>query len=111
MSRAADHKRVKRPLFIASPSIICLPGASGRALVMTTDVTHATCFKKFVDAAVQTYGRIDVMINKRFQKAISAAQALTGRCTTFAQQNDALDNVRLVDDDAIRSMNGLADLP
>jgi len=33
------------------------------ALVVTTDVTHRDQVKKLVDAAVQKYGRIDVMIN------------------------------------------------
>ncbi len=37
---------------------------SGRkALAIPTDVTHYDQVKKLVDAAIQTYGRIDVMIN------------------------------------------------
>lgn len=35
----------------------------GKALAITTDVTHADQVKHLVDAAVQNYGRIDVMIN------------------------------------------------
>ncbi|MEH2462243.1 SDR family oxidoreductase [Nostoc sp.] len=35
----------------------------GKALAITTDVTHCDQVKELVDAAVQTYGRIDVMIN------------------------------------------------
>ncbi len=37
--------------------------AGGKALAIATDVTHADQVKQLVDAAVQTYGRIDVMIN------------------------------------------------
>jgi NADP-dependent 3-hydroxy acid dehydrogenase YdfG len=35
----------------------------GKALAVTTDVAHCEQVKKFVDAAVKAYGRIDVMIN------------------------------------------------
>jgi NADP-dependent 3-hydroxy acid dehydrogenase YdfG len=35
----------------------------GKALAVTTDVTHCEQVKRLVDAAVQSYGRIDVMIN------------------------------------------------
>lgn len=35
----------------------------GKALAMTTDVVHRDQMKKLVDAAVEAYGRIDVMIN------------------------------------------------
>ena len=35
----------------------------GQALVIATDVTHADQVKSLVDAAVQTYGRVDVMLN------------------------------------------------
>jgi len=34
-----------------------------RALAITTDVTHYNQVKRLVDSAVQTYGRIDVMVN------------------------------------------------
>jgi NADP-dependent 3-hydroxy acid dehydrogenase YdfG len=40
-----------------------LTGSGGRALAIPTDVTHYDQVKRLVDAAVQTYGRIDVMIN------------------------------------------------
>src|SRR5258708_1025081 len=35
----------------------------GKALTVETDVTHADQVKALVDAAVRTYGRLDVMIN------------------------------------------------
>jgi NADP-dependent 3-hydroxy acid dehydrogenase YdfG len=35
----------------------------GKALAISTDVTHYDQVKRLVDAAVKTYGRIDVMIN------------------------------------------------
>src|ERR1035438_3489750 len=40
-----------------------LTGSGGKAVVIQTDVTHADQVKRLVDAAVQTFGRIDVMIN------------------------------------------------
>lgn len=40
-----------------------LNGNGGKALAVTTDVTDYDQVKRLVDAAVQTYGRIDVMIN------------------------------------------------
>lgn len=40
-----------------------LTGSGGKALALTTDVTHYDQVKKLVDTAVETYGRIDVMIN------------------------------------------------
>src|SRR5436309_4707479 len=40
-----------------------LKGSGGNALAVTTDVTDCDQVKKLVDAAVQTFGRIDVMIN------------------------------------------------
>jgi len=40
-----------------------LTAGGGRALAVTTDVTHRDQVKKLVDAAVQACGRIDVMIN------------------------------------------------
>jgi NADP-dependent 3-hydroxy acid dehydrogenase YdfG len=40
-----------------------LTGSGGKALASATDVTHCDQVKKLVDKAVQTYGRIDVMIN------------------------------------------------
>ena len=40
-----------------------LAGRGGNALALTTDVTRREQVKALVDSAVQTYGRIDVMIN------------------------------------------------
>lgn len=40
-----------------------LTRSGGKALATPTDVTHYDQVKRLVDAAVQTYGRIDVMIN------------------------------------------------
>jgi NADP-dependent 3-hydroxy acid dehydrogenase YdfG len=37
--------------------------SGGKAYALQTDVTHAEQVKRLVDAAVQTYGRIDVMLN------------------------------------------------
>jgi NADP-dependent 3-hydroxy acid dehydrogenase YdfG len=40
-----------------------LTGRGGKALAITTDVTRYDQVKRLVDAAVETFGRIDVMIN------------------------------------------------
>lgn len=40
-----------------------LTAGGGKALAIPTDVTHCDQVKALVDTAVQTYGRIDVMIN------------------------------------------------
>src|SRR5437773_2492578 len=40
-----------------------LTGNGGKAIAMATDVTHCDQVKKLVDAGVQAYGRIDVMLN------------------------------------------------
>ncbi len=40
-----------------------LTGSGGKALAIPTDVTHSDQVKRLVNAAVQTYGRIDVMLN------------------------------------------------
>lgn len=40
-----------------------LTGRDGKALAVATDVTHCDQVKGLVDTAVQTFGRIDVMIN------------------------------------------------
>ena len=40
-----------------------LTRSGGKALAIPTDVTHVDEVQRLVDAAVQTYGRIDVMIN------------------------------------------------
>jgi NADP-dependent 3-hydroxy acid dehydrogenase YdfG len=40
-----------------------LTGRGGKALAVSTDVTQRDQVKRLVDAAVHTYGRIDVVIN------------------------------------------------
>src|SRR6202011_5563590 len=40
-----------------------LSRVGGKAIALATDVTHCDQVKRLVDAAVQTYGRVDVMIN------------------------------------------------
>src|SRR5581483_11685778 len=40
-----------------------LTGSGGKALAVTTDVTQSDQVKRLVGAAVETYGRIDVMLN------------------------------------------------
>jgi NADP-dependent 3-hydroxy acid dehydrogenase YdfG len=40
-----------------------LTGSGGKAIAVTTDVTQRDQVKRLVDAAVEGYGRIDVMIN------------------------------------------------
>jgi NADP-dependent 3-hydroxy acid dehydrogenase YdfG len=40
-----------------------LGSAGGKALTVTTDVTDPAQVKRLVDAAVRTFGRVDVMIN------------------------------------------------
>jgi NADP-dependent 3-hydroxy acid dehydrogenase YdfG len=40
-----------------------LTGCGGKALALATDVTDRDQVKRLVDAAVQTYGRVDVMVN------------------------------------------------
>jgi NADP-dependent 3-hydroxy acid dehydrogenase YdfG len=40
-----------------------LAGRGGQAIAIPTDVTHYEQVKRLVDAAGQTYGRIDVMLN------------------------------------------------
>jgi NADP-dependent 3-hydroxy acid dehydrogenase YdfG len=40
-----------------------LTRSGGKAVAVTTDVTDRDQVKRLVDAAVQTYGRIDVIIN------------------------------------------------
>lgn len=40
-----------------------LTNGGGKALAMATDVVHRDQVRKLVDAAVQAYGRLDVMIN------------------------------------------------
>ena len=52
-------RRVERIASLAGE----LTGRGGRALAVATDVTDCAQVKQLVDAAVETYGRIDVMIN------------------------------------------------
>src|SRR5512147_2395331 len=52
-------RRVERIQSLATE----LSGRDGKALAVATDVTHFDQVKRLVDAAVQTYGRIDVMLN------------------------------------------------
>lgn len=52
-------RRIERIAALAEELI----GKGGRALAMATDVTHHEQVKALVDAAVKTFGRIDVMIN------------------------------------------------
>ena len=40
-----------------------LTRAGGQALAVTTDVTDRAQVKRFVDAAVRVFGRVDAMIN------------------------------------------------
>jgi len=56
---ALGARRVDRLKSIADE----LTGRGGKALTMATDVTQVDQVKRLVDQAVQTYGRIDVMIN------------------------------------------------
>ncbi len=52
-------RRIDRLQLLADELI----GSGGKALAIATDVTHFDQVKRLVDAAVQTYARIDVMIN------------------------------------------------
>ena len=52
-------RRVDRIESLAS----ALTDKGGKALAVATDVTHYNEVERLVDAAVETYGRIDVMIN------------------------------------------------
>src|SRR5947209_5196892 len=52
-------RRVERLQALAAE----LNRGGGKALALQTDVTDADQVKRLVDAAVQTYGRIDVMLN------------------------------------------------
>jgi NADP-dependent 3-hydroxy acid dehydrogenase YdfG len=58
-SVALGARRVDRLQSLADELI----GRGAKALAVTTDVTHCDQVKRLVDAAVQTYGRIDVLIN------------------------------------------------
>ncbi len=56
---ALGARRVERIQLLAKE----LTGRGGKALPVETDVTDHEQVKKLVDLAVQTYGRIDVMLN------------------------------------------------
>jgi len=53
-----------------------LTGRGGKALAVCTDVTDCDQVKRLVDAAVQTYGRIDVMINNAGLMPLSPLERL-----------------------------------
>jgi NADP-dependent 3-hydroxy acid dehydrogenase YdfG len=50
--------------------------SGGKALAVATDVTQCEQVKKLVDAAVQTYGRIDVMLNNAGLMPLSPLERL-----------------------------------
>lgn len=52
-------RRVERIQSLADELI----GSAGKALAVMADVTQFDQVKRLVDAAVETYGRIDVMLN------------------------------------------------
>lgn len=56
---ALGARRVERLRALADE----LTAAGGKALAMPVDVTRAADVKRLVDAAVEAYGRIDVMLN------------------------------------------------
>jgi NADP-dependent 3-hydroxy acid dehydrogenase YdfG len=58
-SVALGARRADRLMSLADE----LTAKGGKALVVTTDVTHRDEVKRLVDTAVQDFGRIDVMIN------------------------------------------------
>lgn len=53
-----------------------LAAQGGKALAIATDVTHHDQVQKLVDAAVQTYGRVDVMINNAGVAPISQLERI-----------------------------------
>jgi NADP-dependent 3-hydroxy acid dehydrogenase YdfG len=65
-------RRVERIQAVADE----LNRSGGKALAIPTDVTHADQVKRLVDAAVQTYGRIDVMINNAGLMPLSPLERL-----------------------------------
>lgn len=58
-SVALGARRVDRLQSLANE----LTASGGKALAKATDVTHCEQVQNLVDATVQTYGRIDVMIS------------------------------------------------
>lgn len=76
-SVALGARRVERLRLLAGE----LTKGGSKALAMATDVTHSDQVKQFVDAAVHTFGRIDVMINNAglmSQSALDASRLTTG---------------------------------
>jgi NADP-dependent 3-hydroxy acid dehydrogenase YdfG len=65
-------RRVERMQAIADE----LNRSGGKALAITTDVTHYDQVKTLVDAAVQAYGRVDVMINNAGLMPLSPLERL-----------------------------------
>jgi 3-oxoacyl-[acyl-carrier protein] reductase len=57
-----------------------IEGAGGKALAITADVADPAAVQKMVDAAVQRFGRIDILVNNA---AVRAEQAFAGM--TLAQ--------------------------
>ena len=53
-----------------------LTGQGGKALAVTTDVTDRVQVKALVEAAVRTYGRVDVMLNNAGLMPLSALERL-----------------------------------
>ena len=56
---ALGARRVERIQSLATELI----GRGGKVIAIRTDVTDFTQVKKLVDAAVEAYGRVDVMLN------------------------------------------------
>jgi len=53
-----------------------LAGSGGKALAVETDVTRREQVKRLVDAAVETYGRVDVMLNNAGLMPLSPLERL-----------------------------------